>query len=92
MSQTRKNHSKEFKAKVALDALKEVHTLSELASRHKVHATQITEWKKQLVAHAAEVFERGRSGDATRTDKLTASLYQEIGRLKMEVDFLQKKH
>ena len=92
MGQTRKNHSKEFKAKVALEALKEVATLSELASRHKVHPTQITQWKKQLVVHAAEVFDRGRSGGVSSVEVLTAQLYQEIGRLKMEVDFLQKKH
>jgi len=48
MAQKRKNHSQEFKAKVALEAVKGVHTLSELASRHKVHSTQIAQWKKQL--------------------------------------------
>ena len=92
MGQTRKNHSKEFKAKVALEALKGVHTLSELASRYKVHPTQITQWKKQLQDHASDVFERGGSRTPTDTDGVTAPLYQEIGRLKMEVDFLQKKH
>ncbi len=49
MGQTRKNHSKEFKAKVALEAVRGVHTLSELATRYKVHPTQIAQWKKQLV-------------------------------------------
>ena len=92
MGKTRKNHSKEFKAKVALEAVKGVHTLGELAARYKVHPTQIAQWKKQLVQNAAQVFERGRSGGAADAAGLTAPLYQEIGRLKMEVDFLQKKY
>ena len=91
MAQNRKNHSQEFKAKVALEAVKGVHTLSELASRHRVHSTQISQWKKQLLDNAALCFERGRSGGVVDADALTAPLYQEIGRLKMEVDFLQKK-
>jgi putative transposase len=92
MGQTRKNHSKEFKAKVALEALKGVHSLSELASRYKVHPTQIAQWKRQLVENAPQMFERGRTGASGDAEVLTAPLYQEIGRLKMEVDFLQKKH
>lgn len=91
MAQKRKIHSQEFKAKVALEALKGVHTLNELASRYKVHPTQIAQWKRQLVENATLCFERGRSGGAVDGEALTAPLYQEIGRLKMEVDFLQKK-
>jgi transposase-like protein len=91
MGQKRKNHSQEFKAKVALEAVKGLHTLSELASRHKVHATQIAQWKRQLLENAPVCFERGRSGGSVDPEVLTAPLYQEIGRLKMEVDFLQKK-
>jgi transposase-like protein len=92
MGQTRKNHSKEFKAKVALEALKGLHSVGELGSRYKVHPTQIAQWKKQLVEHAPQIFERGRCGGVADAEVLTAALYQEIGRLKMEVDFLQKKH
>ena len=92
MGQTRKHHSKEFKAKVALEAVKGVYPLSELASRYKVHPTQIAQWKRQLLENAPHVFERGRSGGGADAEGLTAPLYQEIGRLKMEVDFLQKKH
>jgi len=92
MGQTRKNHSKEFKAKVALEAVKGVHSLSELAARYKVHPTQIAQWKKKLVKNAPQVFERGGAGAAPDGEVLTAPLYQEIGRLKMELDFLQKKH
>ena len=92
MGQTRKNHSKEFKAKVALEAVKGVHSLSELGARYKVHPTQIAQWKKHLMEHAPQVFERGGSGGVLDAEGLTAPLYQEIGRLKMEADFLQKKH
>ena len=91
MGQKRKIHSKEFKAKVALEAVKEVHTLSELASRYKVHPTQLGQWKKHLMEGAPQLFERGYSSAIPDEEKLTAPLFQEIGRLKMEVDFLQKK-
>ena len=91
MGQKRKNHSKEFKAKVALEAVKGIHTLSELASRYKVHPTQIGQWKKQIVQGAPQLFERGYSSAIPAEEKLTAPLFQEIGRLNMEVDFLQKK-
>lgn len=91
MGQKRKNHSNEFKAKVALEAVKDLQSLSELARRYKVHPTQIGLWKKQLLANAPDAFARGRGGDTADAETLTAPLYQEIGRLKMEVDFLRKK-
>lgn len=92
MGRTRKNHAKEFKAKVALEAVKGVQSLGELAARYKVHPTQIAQWKRHLVESAPQVFERGHAGGAIDAEGLTAPLYQEIGRLKMELDFLQKKH
>jgi len=75
MGQKRKNHSQEFKAKVALEGLKGVHTLSELASRYTVHPTQIVQWKKQLLENAPLCFERGRAGGAVDVEALTAPLY-----------------
>ena len=92
MGQTRKWHSNEFKAKVALEAVKGVQSLSELASRHKVHPTQITQWKKHLVEGAPQVFERGHSGGGIDAEGLTAPLYKQIGRLTMELDYLRKKY
>lgn len=91
MGAKRKHHSEAFKAKVALEAVKGVCTLSELASRYRVHPTQIAQWKRQLLENAPLCFERGRNGAGLDPEALTAPLYQEIGRLKMEVDFLQKK-
>jgi putative transposase len=92
MGEKRRNHTKEFKAKVALEALRGVYTSSELASRYKLHPTQINQWRKHLADNAAYCFERGEAGGAVDVEALTAPLFQEIGRLKMEVDFLQKKH
>lgn len=92
MGQTRKNYSKEFKAKVALNTVNGVQSLGELAARHKVHPTQIAQWKRRLVEGAPEVFERGRSGGGLEAEGLTAPLYQEIGRLKVELDYLRKKY
>ena len=91
MGQKRKTHSKEFKARVALEAVKGAQSLGELAARYKVHPTQITQWKRQLLENAPLVFERGRNGDGVNAEELTAPLYQEIGRLKMELEWLKKK-
>ena len=92
MSRTRVKHSKDFKAKVALEAVKGVLSLSELSARYKIHPTQIAQWKKQLQERAPDVFERGGSSASVSEDELTSPLYEEIGRLKMELSFLQKKH
>jgi len=91
MGNKRKQHSKEFKARVALEAVKGVKSLSELASEFKLHSTQIRQWKSQLTRNAAELFERGHSNRSVDEETLMAPLYQEIGRLKMEADFLRKK-
>jgi putative transposase len=92
MGTKRKNHSKVFKAKVALESVKGMMTTSELASKFSVHPSQIAQWKKMLLEYAPEVFATGKSARKNPDcDTLTAPLYQEIGRLKMEVDFLQKK-
>ena len=77
---------------MALEAVKGVHSLGELATRYKIHPTQIAQWKRHLAGHAAQVFERGSSSGSIDAEGLTAPLYQEIVRLKMELDFLQKKH
>ena len=91
MTKKRKQHSKEFKAKVALEAVRGVHTLNELATQFHVNPTQIAKWKKQLSSGAPILFERGGHGGDVDENKLTAPLFEEIGRLKMEVDFLKKK-
>ena len=79
-----------FKAKVALEAIRGLKTVSELAALYKVHPTQITLWKKQLLEGAATVFESGVAKKAA-DEPSSAELYEQIGRLKIELDWVKKK-
>jgi transposase len=81
----RRNHAPAFKAKVALEALKGEQTLVELSQRYQVHPNQITEWKRQLLEHAADVFSKERKGEQGPSVK---DLHAKIGQLSMENDFL----
>jgi len=90
MSIKRKTYSAKFKAKVALEAYKGDKTAAELISAHKISSGQISTWKKCLVNGAAQLFESGRS-KAVDEETLTSPLYEEIGRLKVELDWLKKK-
>lgn len=65
--------------------------MSELSLMHRVHPTVIGQWKRQLVEGAVELFRRGKGGGGRSEEELTAPLYEEIGRLKVEVDWLKKK-
>jgi len=92
MSKKRKVHSPEFKAKVSLEAIKGLKTTSELASRYQVHPVQISHWKKQAIESLPETFKQGKPAKQPITEQqLTSPLYEEIGRLKMELDWLKKK-
>ncbi len=92
MSKKRKRHSAEFKAKVALEAIKGLQTASELASEYSVHPVQISQWKRKLLDHAPETFELGREArDRREATQREAALYEQIGRLKMELEWLKKK-
>ena len=91
MARKRRRFSADFKAKVALEAVKNQRTVAELTSDYQLHANQITQWKKQLLASLPEVFGRRREQDAAEQEQLAGELYQEIGRLKMELDWLKKK-
>jgi transposase len=81
----RRNHGAIFKAKVALEAIKEEQTLIQLSESFQVHPNQITEWKKQLLEKAPEVFEKGKKNPDEPDVK---ELHAKIGRLAMENDFL----
>jgi transposase len=81
----RRNHAPAFKAKVALDALKGEQTLVELSQRYQVHPNQITEWKRQLLEHAADIFSKERKAEQVPSVK---DLHAKIGQLSMENDFL----
>ena len=91
MGKKRRQFTDKFKAKIALEAVKGVKTLTELASEHQVHPNQVSEWKKQLLAHAPELFSRKNGVASKSKEELTAPLYEEIGRLKMDVKWLEKK-
>ena len=81
----RRNHAPAFKARVALDALKGEQTIADLSQRYQVHPNQITEWKKQLLEHAEDVFSKEKKVDQGSSVK---DLHAKIGQLSMENDFL----
>ena len=91
MKNKRRNHAAAFKAKVALAAAKGDKTIAELASEYEVHPNQITQWKKQLLESLPEIFSRRRQNGLHEQEDLTAQLYQQIGQLKVELDWLKKK-
>ena len=91
MSTQRKRYSAEFKARVALDAIKGHKTVNELASIYGVHPTQITHWKHQLQKEVPQIFSASRAKREHDQDALQAQLYQQIGQLKVELDWLKKK-
>lgn len=87
----RKRHSASFKAQVAIAALSQTSTGGELGSRFAIHPTQIAQWKKQLVDGAASVFERGGTESQADQQALIADLYQQLGQLHAELEWLKKK-
>lgn len=86
--QKRRQFSAEFKAKVAIEALKEQQTLQQLAQKYEVHPNQIASWKQEFLHNSASVFTKGKKKEEAVD---TARLYEQIGRLKVEVDFLKKR-
>jgi transposase len=87
----RKNFSSQFKAKVALEAIRGVKTVTEIAQAFGVHPTQVGQWKKVLQDQAAGIFDITRGPAPIDPAASSERLYSEIGRLKMELDWLKKK-
>lgn len=91
MTKKRQRRSAQFKFQVALEALKEQKTLSQLASEYEVHPTQITQWKKQLLEGGSRLFGQQRLREEREQTAREAELFEQIGRLKMELEWLKKK-
>jgi transposase-like protein len=90
MTQQRKRYSAELKAKVALEAIKGHKTANEIASAYGVHPTQIAQWKKQVLDELPHFFSAHQGQREKADEALIAALYQEIGQLKVELDWLKK--
>lgn len=88
---TRKRRSAAFKFKVALEAAKGTKTLSHLSSEYQVHTTQISEWKNQLLRDGASVFNTTTARQQREQEAQQSELYEQIGRLKMQLEWLKKK-
>jgi transposase-like protein len=87
----RTKRTAEFKAKVALAAIRGDQTLNELASQYSIHPNQITAWKRQAKDELATLFDRKKAASAKADEKLKEELYRQIGQLKVELDWLKKK-
>lgn len=88
----RRRHSAEFKVRVALEAIRERRTVNEIASECGVHPTQVSAWKKQVLDALPAVLGRGEAQEAVRREQMESGLYEEIGRLKVELGWLKKKY
>ena len=90
MGNVKKKFSKEFKAKVAIEAIKGLKTSAEISSEYSVHPTQIAKWKKELRAGLPEIFSGKKSSEENSKEQLVDNLYKRIGQLEMENDWLKK--
>jgi transposase len=90
MRKKRKQYSPEFKAQVALTAAKGNETIAEIAARYEVAPSQIMAWKKELIERAGEIFSGGKKTPQDDSEPSVGQLYQQIGQLKVERDFLAK--
>ena len=91
MTKRRRQFNPDFKFRVALEAAKGQRTISELAGEYQVHPNQISQWKRQLLEDGADVFARNGSKGQRDQEAVQSELYEQIGRLKMELEWLKKK-
>jgi len=91
MKRERKRYDGTLKAKVALEAIKGQRTVNEIAASYGIHPHQVAQWKKQVLEQLPEIFSNGRARSQLADEELRDRLYQEIGQLKVELDWLKKK-
>ena len=93
MSRKRKQYSPEFKAKVALAAIKGDKTIAEIGAQYELYPAQVNTWKRELLENASELFDKGKSADKAKADTKAENdeLYRQIGKLKVERDFLAER-
>lgn len=86
----RRKLSPAFKAKVAMEAIREQKTIPEIASQHGIHASQVQKWKKELKEGVLDIFANGKARSDSAKDELIEELYKQIGKLQVELDWLKK--
>lgn len=91
MSDKRKKYTAAEKAKIALEAIKGELTLGQITAKYGIHSTQVNTWKKRALAYLPDVFSEKNKQESTGHEAQLAELYEQIGRLKVENDFLKKK-
>ncbi|KKL78070.1 hypothetical protein LCGC14_2028520 [marine sediment metagenome] len=91
MTKKRRRFSPDFKFRVALEAAKGQRTLNELSSEYSVHPNQISQWKRQLLENGADVFSQNGANRHRDQEAIQTELYEQIGRLKMELEWIKKK-
>jgi transposase-like protein len=91
METKRRQHSAEFKARVAMDAISGQHTLAELSAKYEIHPIQISKWKTELMKQAPKIFARGKDREAEEKEHLIEDLYRKVGKAEMELEWLKKK-
>jgi len=91
MTKKRRQYSANFKFKIAVEAIREAKTINEIASEYGVHPTMVRNWKKQLMSEGTEVFQRDTKQKTPESEVTESELYEQIGRLKMELEWLKKK-
>lgn len=88
----RRQHSPELKARVALEAIQERKTINEIAGEYGIHPKQVSEWKRQVIESLSEIFAGGMRVDGRELRRQESELFEQIGRLKMELEWLKKKY
>jgi transposase-like protein len=90
LTKKRKQYKAEFKFQMALEATKGLKTINQLASEHELHPNQLSQWKRQLLAEGAAIFSQNSGQPQREAAKVEAELYEQIGRLKMDLEWLKK--